>query len=52
MTEEQRLKIKLARLSGEFVGTLESILFWEIPEALKERLKAHAIKIRQEYYEK
>jgi len=38
MTELDRLKISYARLHGEFVGTLEGILFWDIPEELKERL--------------
>ncbi len=28
-------QITQTRLLGEFIGTLEGILFWEIPQALK-----------------
>lgn len=34
------LKIKLAKLSGLFVGTLNGILFWDdLPEELRDNLK-------------
>ena len=37
--EELYLKLKLARIEGEFIGTLKGILWWDIPEELKERLE-------------
>jgi hypothetical protein len=38
------VKIKYATILGEFKGTLEGILWWDIPNELKERLK---LKIKQ-----
>lgn len=37
--EELYLKLKLARTKGEFIGTLQGILWWDIPEELKEKLE-------------
>ena len=37
--KELLLKIKLARTKGEFIGTLQGILWWDIPEELKEKLE-------------
>lgn len=37
--EELYLKLKLARTKGEFIGTLHGILWWDIPEELKEKLE-------------
>jgi hypothetical protein len=39
MTQEDRVKIKLARLQGEFVGTLKGILWWDIPNELKVKIE-------------
>jgi hypothetical protein len=39
MSEELKLKLELARMKGEFKGTLQAILWWEIPEELKEKLE-------------
>jgi hypothetical protein len=39
MTQEDRIKIKLARLQGEFVGTLKGILWWDIPNELKVKIE-------------
>ena len=39
MTPEETLRLKLARLQGEYIGTLMGICAWGIPEALKERLE-------------
>lgn len=39
MTSEDKLKIQIARLEGEFVGTLEGILLWELPKELKLKIK-------------
>lgn len=37
--EELHLKLKLARIKGEFIGTLKGILCWDIPEELKQKLE-------------
>ena len=39
MRKEDKLKIEIARLRGEFIGTLKGIVLWDIPDELKERLK-------------
>ena len=39
MSEELYLKLKLARTKGEFIGILKGILWWDIPEELKEKLE-------------
>ncbi len=39
MSEEELLKIKLARVQGEYIGTLKGIIWWDIPNELKEKLK-------------
>lgn len=39
MTEFDRLKIDYARLYGEFIGMIEGVLWWDIPEELKTKLK-------------
>ncbi len=39
MSEEALLKIKLARVQGEYIGTLKGIIWWDIPNELKEKLK-------------
>lgn len=44
MTEHDKLKIAHARLLGEFQGTLEGIVWNDIPEKLKAKLD---IKIKE-----
>jgi hypothetical protein len=39
--------IKYQRLVGEFTGTLEGILFWDIPSALKDKLQDKINKLKQ-----
>ncbi len=39
MSEEALLKIKLARVQGEYIGTLKGIIWWDIPNELKEKLE-------------
>lgn len=39
MKEEDKLKIQIARLQGEFIGTLKAIVMWDIPKELKKRLQ-------------
>ena len=39
MTQEDKIKIKFARLQGEYVGTLKGILWWDIPKELKTKLE-------------
>jgi len=39
MSEEELLKIKLARVQGEYIGTLKGIIWWDIPNELKEKLE-------------
>ena len=38
MTDYEKLLIKHSRTVGEFKGTLEGILWWDIPSELKERI--------------
>lgn len=40
MTEEQKLLLKYNRLIGEFQGTLKGVLWWDIPEELKDKLES------------
>ena len=39
MKKEDKLKIQIARLQGEFIGTLKAIVMWDIPKALKNKLQ-------------
>lgn len=48
MSEETKLKIEIARLQGEYTGTLKGILFWDIPSKLKERLEKLIIKLENQ----
>ena len=45
MSEEDKLKIKLARVEGEYIGTLKGILWWDIPNELKEKLELLIVKL-------
>lgn len=39
MTSEQKLKIDYAKLIGEFTGTLEGLLWYELPEEIKVKME-------------
>ena len=39
MGEEDKLKVQIARLEGEYIGTLKGIIWWDIPNELKEKLE-------------
>ena len=39
MKTEDRLRIQANRILGEYTGTLQGILHWEIPEELKIKLE-------------
>jgi hypothetical protein len=47
MNEEDKIKIKLARVQGEYIGTLKGILWWDIPNELKERLKDRIVELEK-----
>ncbi len=48
MSKEDKIKIKLARIQGEYIGTLKGILWWDIPNELKERLKARIVELENQ----
>jgi hypothetical protein len=48
MSEELYLYLKLARTKGEFIGTLQAILWWDIPEELKEKLESKIKELEKE----
>lgn len=39
MDEIDKLKVELAWIKGQYIGTLKGILWWDIPSKLKENLK-------------
>lgn len=45
MTQENQTKIKLAKLQGEFEGTLKGILCWDIPNELKSKIQEQINKL-------
>ncbi len=45
MREEDKLKLKLARLQGEFIGTLKAITFWDIQKELKDKLEERIVEL-------
>lgn len=47
MREEDKLKVQIARLEGEFIGTLKAITMWDIPNELKERLKDRIVELNK-----
>jgi hypothetical protein len=49
MSEEDKLKIKLARVQGEYTGTLKGILWWDIPNKLKEKLEKLIVDLENQY---
>jgi hypothetical protein len=48
MNEEDKLKVQIARLEGEYIGTLKGILWWDIPNELKERLKDRIVELENQ----
>ena len=47
MKTEDKLNIQANRLLGEFIGTLEGICLWEIPEELKLKLQTQLTALRK-----
>jgi hypothetical protein len=48
MNEEDKIKIKLARVRGEYIGTLKGILWWDIPNELKKILKDRIVELENQ----
>ncbi len=48
MNKEDKIKIKLARVQGEYIGTLKGILWWDIPNELKEKLKDRIVELEKQ----
>ena len=49
MSEENKLRIELARVQGEYTGTLKGILWWDIPNKLKEKLEKLIVDLENQY---
>jgi len=49
-SKTNKLKIKLARMQGQFIGTLKGILWWDIPSDLKEKIEKLIIELEKENY--
>lgn len=47
MKPEDKLNIQATRLFGEFIGTLEGVCLWEIPEELKLKLQTQLTELRK-----
>ena len=47
MKTEDKLNIQANRLLGEFIGTLEGVCLWEIPEELKLKLQSQLTALRE-----
>ena len=48
MNKEDKIKIKLAKVRGEYIGTLKGILWWDIPIELKEKLKDRIVELENQ----
>ena len=49
MNKEYKLKLAMARLKGEFLGTLKAITWcWDIPDELKEKLEEKIVKLENQ----
>ena len=48
MNVEDKIKIKLAKIQGEYIGTLLGILWWDIPNELKEKLKDRIVELENQ----
>ena len=47
MSKEDNLKVEMARLEGEFIGTLKAITWWNIPNELKDKLEKHIVELEE-----
>jgi len=47
MTPEQKLLLQAHRLLGEYIGTLEGVLLWDIPEKLKDKLRTRLTELQK-----
>ena len=48
MDKEYKLKLEIARLKGEFIGTLKAITWcWDIPDGLKEKLEKKIVELEE-----
>ena len=48
MDKEYKLKLEMARLKGEFIGTLKAITWcWGIPDELKEKLEKKIVELEK-----
>ncbi len=48
MDEIDKLKVELAWIKGQYIGTLKGILWWDIPSKLKENLKKQIKELEEE----
>jgi hypothetical protein len=39
MTDYEKLKAEHSKLLGEFIGLLEGLAWWDLPEDLKKKIK-------------
>jgi hypothetical protein len=52
MNEYEKLKIKYAGLLGAYLGTLEGLEWWKLPDKLREKLKetkVELLKLHEEF---
>lgn len=49
MTEYDRLKIEHAELQGEFIGFIEGLSWWELPEELVVKIKEKRKELIERY---
>jgi len=47
MSKEDKLKVEIARLNGDFIGTLKGITWWDIPNELKDKLDKKIVELEQ-----
>ena len=47
MSKEDKLKIEIARLKGDFIGTLKGIIWWDIPNELKDKLDKKIVELEE-----
>ena len=47
MKKEDRINIQANRILGEFIGTLEGVCLWDIPEILQLKLKTKLTSLRK-----
>ena len=46
---KNEMELALARLKGDFVGTLIGITYWDIPNELKSRLNKKIVELEEEH---